>query len=379
MSNEIDQRSPEEIELLRQAGLQPDGVTPIDPDPAASETPADTVIDTPAPNASPEIPVTPPAPAAPETLTYEYQPTDDAGRPMGGRQVIKYTTPQELADKLRDNSILLLRKLRQETRNNRLGVTTDEEIPDTAPRFTPAVEFKPRALSQEQRAKLSRDLLDPDTFDQAADELLEARIGAKPTVLAETVNNLQQESYRQKALVESDAFMAANPDFYRCEENGKAITAWLVRYKLAPVRENFQKAFEKLRADGVLIDAAAPPPPPAPEPVVTPPAPPTPEPVVTPPAPAAPAVDPPPATVTPRAGIGSGLTRDNASPGEIPVRQVGEDIVYEEALPGGQVRRWTGLQAVDRMPSEVYKHRLKTEKGFAAKVDKLEATRGKKK
>jgi len=360
MTIEIEQRSPEEIALLAQAGLQPDGVTPLE-----------SVSDT-----APSVEAIPAIEQAlePVVLEYRYQPKDEAGRPMGGEQVIKYTTPEELADKLRDNSILLLRKLRLETRNNRLGITNDEEIADTAPRYTPAVEFKPRDLTQEQRAKLSRDLLDPDTFDQAADELLEARIGAKPTVLANTVNQLQQESYRQKAFAESEAFMNSNPDFYRCEENGVAITSWLVRYKLAPVRENFQKAYVTLKAAGVLIEAPAPPPP---EVVITPPAPvvvppPAPEPVVVEP--------PPPPPPTPRAGIGSGLTRDNASaPGVIPARTAGDDIVYEEAMPGGQVRRWTGLQAIDRMPSEIYKHRLKTERDFAGKVDKLEAGRGKKK
>jgi hypothetical protein len=360
MSTEIEQRSPEEIELLRQAGLQPDGVTPIEDDPDA--TPLEPSVETP-------TAIEPPP--APEVLEYRYQPKDEAGRPMGGEQVIKYTTQNELADKLRDNSILILRKLRLETRNNRLGITQDEEISDTAPRYTPAVEFKPVALTQVQRAKLSRDLLDPDTFDAAADELLEARIGAKPSVLADTVNQLQQESYSNRAITESSAFMEANPGFYKCEENGKAITSWLVRFKLAPVRENFQKAYETLKAAGVLVDAAAPPPPPFVEaPFVAPTV------VET---PALPIVAPPPPVVVPRAGIGSGLTRDNSSPGELPARPSGDDIVFEEALPGGQVRRWSGLQAVDRMSSEVYKHRLKTERGFAAKVDKLEASRGKRK
>jgi hypothetical protein len=145
MSTEIEQRSPEEIELLRQAGLQPDGVTPIETDPAASETPAETVIDPPALNNDP------PPPPAPEVHTYEYQPTDDSGRPIGGRQVIKYTTQDELADKLRDNSILLLRKLREETRKNRLGISDNETIGDEAPRFKSPVVLKPRTLTEEDK------------------------------------------------------------------------------------------------------------------------------------------------------------------------------------------------------------------------------------
>ena len=369
MSKDTEQRSPEEIELLRQAGLQADGVTPIETDPAASETPAETTIETPAQT---ELP---PPPPEPEVLTYEYQPTDESGRPVGGRQVIKYTNPMELADKLRDNSILILRKLREETRKNRLGITDNEVIDDQAPRFKSPVVLKPRTLNDEDKYRIATRFNDPATFDEAADELLEARLGAKPEVFAQTVNDLQAKSERSEALAASDAFMNENPDYVRCHENAQAITAWITRYGLAPVKENFQKAYVKLKADGVLIEKPPVEPPPPPPPVVTPPVAPTVEPVVTPPV-----QDPPPAArVVPPAGIGTGLTRDNSSPGELPARPAGEDIVYDQPIAGGQVRRWTGLQAVDRMPSEVYKHRVMHEKGFREKVDKLELTRGKKK
>jgi hypothetical protein len=371
MSTEIEQRSPEEIELLRQAGLQADGVTPIETDPAASETPAETIIETPA--------INPPPPVAPEVHTYEYQPTDESGRPMGGRQVIKYTTQEELADKLRDNSILILRKLREETRNNRLGISNNENISDEAPRFKSPVVLKPRALTEEEKYRIATRITDPSTFDEAADELLEARMGAKPEVFAQTVNDLQAKSERAEALAASEAFMQANPGFVKCDENAKAITSWITRYGLAPVKENFQKAYETLKAAGVLIEnLTVEPPPPPPPLVVTPPvAPPVETPVETPVTP--PVQDPPPARVIPPAGIGTGLTRDNSSPGEIPARPAGDEIVYDQPIAGGQVKRWTGLQAIDRMPADLYRHRLKAEQGFAAKVDKLEAARGKKK
>ena len=281
----------------------------------------------------------------------------------------------ELADKLRDNSILILRKLREETRKNRLGITDNEVIDDQAPRFKSPVVLKPRTLNDEDKYRIATRFNDPATFDEAADELLEARLGAKPEVFAQTVNDLQAKSERSEALAASDAFMNENPDYVRCHENAQAITAWITRYGLAPVKENFQKAYAKLKADGVLIEKPPVEPPPPPPPVVTPPVAPTVEPVVTPPV-----QDPPPAArVVPPAGIGTGLTRDNSSPGELPARPAGEDIVYDQPIAGGQVRRWTGLQAVDRMPSEVYKHRVMHEKGFREKVDKLELTRGKKK
>ena len=362
MSTEIEQRSPEEIALLAQAGLQPDGVTPLE------------IVVPPVEEVQESLPVVEQVPES-LILEYRYQPTDESGRPVGGAQVIKYTNPMELADKLRDNSILILRKLREETRKNRLGITDNEVIDDQAPRFKSPVVLKPRTLNDEDKYRIATRFNDPATFDEAADELLEARLGAKPEVFAQTVNDLQAKSERSEALAASDAFMNENPDYVRCHENAQAITAWITRYGLAPVKENFQKAYVKLKADGVLIEKPPVEPPPPPPPVVTPPVAPTVEPVVTPPV-----QDPPPAArVVPPAGIGTGLTRDNSSPGELPARPAGEDIVYDQPIAGGQVRRWTGLQAVDRMPSEVYKHRVMHEKGFREKVDKLELTRGKKK
>ena len=37
---------------------------------------------------------------APVEQRYEYQPVDETGRPIGGKQVIKYTTNEELVTKL---------------------------------------------------------------------------------------------------------------------------------------------------------------------------------------------------------------------------------------------------------------------------------------
>ena len=39
-------------------------------------------------------------PAILPELRYSFQPTDDEGRPLGAKQVIKYKTSEELADKL---------------------------------------------------------------------------------------------------------------------------------------------------------------------------------------------------------------------------------------------------------------------------------------
>ena len=63
-----------------------------------------------------------------EERTHIYQPTDEQGRPIGGKQVIKYTTQDELVNKLQEQNVLIfLRKLREETRKNRLGISDDAQ------------------------------------------------------------------------------------------------------------------------------------------------------------------------------------------------------------------------------------------------------------
>ena len=44
-----------------------------------------------------------------------------------------------------------------------------------------------------------------------------------------------------------------NPDYVKCQSNFEAITSWMVRYDLAPVRENFQLAYDKLKAAGNIL------------------------------------------------------------------------------------------------------------------------------
>lgn len=349
MSNEFE-RTAEEQALIDAANVAP-----------VSETPVETVIDTPTPN----LDLPPVADAAPvATLRYEYQPTDEQGRPIGGKQVVVYTTSEELAQKLTEQNTLLIRKLREETRKNRLGIQDNQEIGTEAKRFEAPLELTPRTLTPEERYKIAREINDPDTFDQAADALLESRLGVKPEVLARTISDLQTDSLSRRAVAESEAFMADNQDFVRCPENGEAITSWLVRYNLAPVKENYQTAFDTLKKAGVLVLSTQPDPPPAAvvEPVVP----------VTPAAAAAPEpVAAAPARAAAPALIPTGLTR-NQSTDVGTARTLGDDIIYEIPLPNGTKKRFVGAAALNAMPSDEYKHRLLHEAGFRDKAEKIE-------
>src|SRR5208282_1738652 len=68
--------------------------------------------------------VVPPVPAAPVVLPeqrYEYQLCDEDGRPMGGKQVIVYRTPEEFREKLIKNQEQAVRQLRKVSREKAFG------------------------------------------------------------------------------------------------------------------------------------------------------------------------------------------------------------------------------------------------------------------
>src|SRR6185437_13563534 len=180
---------------------------------------------------------------------------------------------------------------------------------------------------------------------------IEASVGAPLDSIGKTLQSTQQEVISLRAKLEANAFVADNPDYYRCQENFEAITSWMVRYDLAPVKANFQKAYDTLKAQGLLIEGAAP--------VVE---------IV------APVVEVPIAPLEPvqeqvvQHRIPSGLTREMSSDSGVPL-QAGSEITYK--LPNGQVL--TGLAAIAAMPGEEYKTRLLRDKNFGKLVDKLEA------
>jgi hypothetical protein len=292
---------------------------------------------------------------APVEQRYTFQPTDDSGRPIGAPQVIKYTTVEELQQKLTDQNILLIRKLREQTKKVRLGIDEREEISDDAQRFSGPVEFSPRELTEEQRYDIARRLTDPTTAAEATQELVEAQLGAPLADLGRTLQSTQQELVSLRAKYEVNAFIAENPDYYKCPENQEAITSWMLRYELAPVRSNFQKAYDTLKAQGILIEGAAP------APVVVP----VPEPVEQ-------VLDREPLPVVepkveqPVVRIPSGLTREQTSDTGTPVSP-GSEITY--VING---RTLTGNAALAAMPSEEYKRRLLTDRNFGKLVDKLD-------
>jgi hypothetical protein len=216
--------------------------------------------------------VVPPAPVELPELRYEYQPTDEQGRNLGGKQVIKYKTPDELANKLRDQNVNLVRKLREVTRKQKLGLDDDQIPAPATAELQPVVEFAPRDLTVEERFNLSQDLQDPAKSVEAVNTMVEASIGMSPAKLRETFNAQQMLLMQLQAMSNYSIFEANSKDsFYPCQENKQVLTDWMTKKGLSPTVENFKLALSKLSEVGLLLDSPivrevtpAPPAPPAP-------------------------------------------------------------------------------------------------------------------
>jgi hypothetical protein len=198
-------------------------------------------------------PVVPVVPVAPVELRYEYQPTDEHGRPLGGKQVIKYTTPDELASKLVEQNTQLVRRLREVTRKQRLGITDNEEVTAEA-EFISVPEFNPRELSPEERFQLSQDINDPAKSVDAINTLIEASVGMSAAKLRETTANNTFTLQQLTAKSNYDTFEKSAADFYPCAENKQTLIDWMVKTGLQPSIANFQKAQSTLSKAGLLVD-----------------------------------------------------------------------------------------------------------------------------
>ena len=307
----------------------------------------------------PAVPAAPPEPVAPVVLPeqrYEYQLCDDDGRPMGGKQVIVYRTPEEFREKLIKNQEQAVRQLRKVSREKAFG----SEPKDDAEKFQNIAEFKSRDLTTEERFALSQKLTNPETAAEARDLIVESAFGVKPEVLARTLNDTSKFIAQQRAVENYVEFVGLSSEYYDSAANRDAVTRWMAKRNYAPTIANFKTAFDKLAQDGLLevnpvVQQAS----------VTPSVPVVEPPVVTveqepkPQVPAAAApglgtVEPP--QVKRHSHVPSGLNASVAS-------AAGPNIPVD----GHSVT----LADIDKLPSDVYRAKLKDPK-FVALVNKLE-------
>lgn len=288
-------------------------------------------------------------------LRYEWQPTDENDRPLGGKQVIIYKTQDELFEKMRDRSVSLLRQLRKVTRDTQLG--TPEVLPDDAERFQNVTEFASRDLSAEERFDIAQKITNPETFIDGRDQLIESAFGKKPADVTKTLNEMQKSLIQARATENYVEFTNASQGYYDSAENRSSITRWLIKRNLAPTVANFNLAFTTLTESGLIQEA----------PVVRQ------EPV-----PSAPVVEP----VAPVESV------VNAQPPVVDSPRISGDQQPQpkrhSLVPSSlndRVSSGTGVQSpsgssmtladIDRLPADVYKQKLK-DKDFVTHMNKLE-------
>jgi len=200
----------------------------------------------------PEGVVAPIAPAAPTPAAdveqrYEYQPVDKHGRKVGGLQVIKYRTQDELVKKLTENHIEAIRWGREEHAARVVGKPVEDDgsdIPADAERGSVEfVELKAKPLTTEERFAIIQDMQDPAKFEEGRARLFESEFGVPTSKVRELLNTSQMTS--KQAVVEAAfaEFQRESPDFYPDVDNITKLTGWMAKHELLPTVKNFKTAY----------------------------------------------------------------------------------------------------------------------------------------
>lgn len=200
----------------------------------------------------PVVPVVEPVvvPAVLPELVYSWQPTDEHDRPMGGKQVIKYRTPEEFQKKMTDINVNLQRELRKISRKQRLGIVDAVTLPTDVERVIAAPTFERKPLTAEERFDLTQQLANPETCEAARDKLLES---AGYNELQKTVAELREDHKKNEAYVNFQIFMHQTPEFYAHGENVELLCDWVLKNGLNPTVRNFALAYSTVKEQDLLI------------------------------------------------------------------------------------------------------------------------------
>jgi hypothetical protein len=191
--------------------------------------------------------------AAPVEKRFEYQPKDERGHPLGGKQVVIYTDEADLQQKFAAKEEQLVRRLRELTRREKLGITDNELPADTE--LAVFEQPKPRTLTAEERFQLSQDINDPEKSIDAINTILEASVGYSAEQMRKQFDDANLAKLQHQAFVNYKVFEQQVTEFYPCTENAQILTDWMFSKKLAPTVKNYNLAFSTLRGAGLLQEA----------------------------------------------------------------------------------------------------------------------------
>ena len=177
--------------------------------------------------------------------TYEYVITDDNGKQIGGKQVFKYRTQDELIEKLRDSNVHV-RRMAQKLREDKLMNGTD--VPEDATAAEPLV-LRQR-LSAEERAAWEAKLEDPA-------EAAKAQYVLDRDDDRGVQNTLLTSNYENRVLLSIESFKNRNRDYVLSQDSAAKLIGYVERRGLDPTNpRNYQKAYDALRENGIIADAS---------------------------------------------------------------------------------------------------------------------------
>lgn len=219
----------------------------VDPEPV---TTIDQVIDPVVTPVVVPVPVVVPAAELPE-LVYSWQPTDEHGHNMGGKQVIKYRTIEEFQKKSADINTNLQRELRKVSRKQRLGIVDAVTLPTDVEKLPSVLSFERKPLTAEERFELTQQLANPETCEAARDRLLES---AGYNDMQKTVADLNERVRQNDAYVAFQIFVNQTPEFYAHQENVELLCDWVLKNGLNPTPRNFALAYSTAKEAGLLLE-----------------------------------------------------------------------------------------------------------------------------
>jgi hypothetical protein len=195
--------------------------------------------------AAPPATVLPPAPVELPEQTYEYVITDDNGKQIGGKQVFKYRTQEELIEKLTQSN-KHVRVMAQRLREEQLMNGT--EVPAEATAAEPLV-LRAR-LTVEERAAWEAKLEDPS-------ESAKARYVLDRDDDRGFQNKLLNDNYENRVLLAIESFKNRNRDYASTQDNAAKLIGYVERRGLDPTNpRNYQKAYDALRDIGAIANAS---------------------------------------------------------------------------------------------------------------------------
>jgi hypothetical protein len=163
---------------------------------------------------------------APAELVFEYQPTDETGKPIGNKTVIKGASWEEIAKKQQDIQLQLVRAY------HRLKTATPTK---------PKEKFQPKQLTADEEFQAGVELNDPAKARKAIRKLVDAEFG-----LTERQEEMDRKAEVMRHDLAAAAFLRAHArDYYICQANNDLIEGYLTENGLDYTPENYEIAFSQ--------------------------------------------------------------------------------------------------------------------------------------